>query len=197
MSALQTGRVMPEGDFRLFVGGGFFQTPEVSPAEVNRISFPYLEGGGRFGFTQGWDIGAKYTLPGMITGDVKFNVFENETTAFAMGLAVGYLATPASTAGTPSQFTEPILDIIIPFIVSYDFSEVFGVYASPRYVMRVQSSQKDLVGGAAGIRVGNKLGVFVEAGGAKDLRSNYSQLQASFGVFFGSGPSVPPKAVKE
>lgn len=194
MSSMQTARVLPEGTYRFFVGGGGFRTPSVSPSDPNKVGYPYLEGGARFGFTPGWDIGLKYTLPGMFTGDVKVILVEDDAFAFALGAGVGYLAlkdTSVPSASSTNQ-TQELVDILFPTYLSYDFTPGLGVYASPRFILRwsTTTSQK-LLGGALGFRFGNTVGVMVEAGGAADLSSEYRQYHVGLGFFFGAVPTVP------
>ncbi len=189
-SSLQTGRVLPEGTNRFFVGAGFFRTPEVSPSEPNKVTFPFLEGGARFGFTEGWDVGMKYTMPGMFTGDLKFNMVDEDGFALAAGFGAGYVAVKSTDTSDDHHLKSEVLDLIFPLYVSYDFSEAFGVYMSPRFVLRYAQSQQNLLGSAIGLRFGNSVGIFVEGGAAWDITSNFKQYQVSSGFFFGSGPSV-------
>lgn len=190
-SSLQTARTLPEGTHRAFVGAGYFRTPVVSPSSPDRGNFPYLEGGGRFGFLEGWDIGLKYTMPGMFTGDAKFNVYQDAAFAFSLGFGMGYVAVKAGDASDTDSINREVLDLIVPSYVSYDFSPLFGIYASPRFVLRWSVQQLNLLGGALGARIGNYVGGFVEVGGAADVTSEFRQYHLAVGVFFGSGPSVP------
>lgn len=190
---MQTARTLPEGNYRFLVGGGYFRTSEVSPSDPNRVTYPYLEAGARFGFIENWDLGFRYTLPGMFTGDVKAQFLSTDTWAMALGFGVGYMAvTDTQKAGTSSNlFPDQMLDVFLPFYVSYDFSKWIGVYLSPRVVYRKVDREMLLLGTAFGVRVGNKVGVFVELSGATDLKSQYSQGQLGVGIFFGSPDSVP------
>jgi hypothetical protein len=189
-SSLQTGRVLPEGTNRFFVGAGFFRTPEVSPSQPDKVSFPFLEGGGRFGFTEGWDLGMKYTMPGMFTGDLKFNMVDESGFALAAGFGVGYVAVKSDDANDDHHLKREVLDLLFPLYASYDFAPAFGVYLSPRFVLRYAQSQQNLIGSAIGLRFGNFVGIFVEGGAAWDISSNFKQYQVNCGIFFGSGPSV-------
>jgi hypothetical protein len=187
MSAMQTAKVLPEGYYRFFAAAGFFRTPVTSPSAPNAVNYPFVEGGARFGFAPRWDLGLRYTLPGMLTGDVKACFFEDGPTALAVGAGVGYLAIPSKDA-TATLFGKELIDVTIPFYASYDFAPAFGVYASPRYVFRVAATEQHLIGSALGIRVGNRVGVFLEVSAALDLVSEYRQYQAGFSIFFGAAP---------
>lgn len=195
MSAVQTAKVLPEGYYRFFAAAGFFRTPVTSPSAPSAVNYPFLEAGTRFGFAPHWDLGLRYTLPGMLTGDVKACFFEEGPAALAVGAGVGYLAIPSKDASATLFGTE-LIDVTIPFYASYDFSPSFGVYASPRYVFRAAASEQHLVGSALGIRVGNRIGVFLEVSAALDLVSEYRQYQAGFSVFFGGAPHVENEVKK-
>ncbi len=189
MSALQTARVLPEGTHRFLVGAGFFRTPEASPSDPSKVTFPFLEVAGRFGFLTDWDVGLRYTMPGMFTGDLKFNLVNDPEFAFALGAGVGFLGVKSGASDT-THFQREILDVLIPMYISYDFAPEWGVYVSPRVVFRFSTQDQNLVGGAVGIRWGNTWGVCLEAGGAADISSKYTQYQVNAGFFFGSAPSV-------
>ena len=192
MSAMQTGRVLPEGSYRFLGALGLFRTPVVSPSEPDRANFPYVEGGVRFGFTEGWDLGFRYTMPGTFTGDLKFNIYEDEAFAWAMGFGVGWLAIKADASDT-DHLKREILDLLFPAYLSYDFTPVWGTYVSPRFVLRFAQSQQNLVGRAIGLRCGNSVGIFLELSGAADVTSDFRQYQAGLGFFIGGAPHVASK----
>ncbi len=193
LSSLQTARVMPPGASRFFVGGGLVRSSILnSGGSTNADGLPFVEGGARYGFIEKWDLGVKYTLPGMLSGDVKLNIYEDEAWAFALGFGVGYMAIEnASTDPNAPGFKQEVLDVIVPVYLSYDASPGIGFYVSPRYIHREASSIMQLIGSALGLRFGNTAGAFVEIAAAADLKSDFDQVQLNLGVFFGNGPSVP------
>ncbi len=195
---MQTARTLPEGQYRFLIGGGYFRTSETSPSDPSRVTYPYLEAGARFGFIENWDLGLRFTLPGMFTGDVKAQFLSTDTWAMAAGFGVGYMAVKEDkTAGTTSNlFPNEMLDLFLPVYLSYDFSRWVGLYVSPRLVFRKVDREMFLFGTAFGARFGNKVGVFIELSGASDFKSNYSQGQVGFGIFFGSPDSVPLSATR-
>lgn len=193
LSSLQTARVMPEGKSRFFVGGGLVRSSILnSGGNTNSDGLPFVEAGGRFGFIDKWDVGLKYTLPGMLSGDVKLNLYEDDAWAFALGFGVGYMAIENNSADPNAPgFKQEVLDVIVPAYASYDASPGLGFYLSPRYIHREASSIMQLLGAALGMRFGNTAGAFIEVAAAADLKSDFDQLQLNLGVFFGNGESVP------
>jgi hypothetical protein len=189
MSAMQSARVVPEGQYRFLVAGGLFRTPVASPTSPADVNYPFIEGGARFGFTPEWDIGLRYTIAGMFTGDLKYEWFSDSEWAFSLGASLGYLATPSKDSSS-QYFGQDVFDIGLPFYLSYDFSPSVGAFVSPRWVYRVAATQQQLVGAALGVRIGDRVGVIVEFSGAVDVLSSYRQYQLGLGFFFGAPSSV-------
>src|SRR5690606_15921031 len=138
-----------------------------------------------------------YTLPGMFSGDIKFRPYEDEAWAFSLGVGAGYMAIDAEDEPNSNFFTKPLVDLYFPAYLSYDFSSSFGLYLSPRFVLRHLDKTQNLVGAAFGVRIGNSVGLMIEASAASDLKSDYSQMQIGAGFFFGSADSVPGIAKQE
>lgn len=185
VSSMQTARTVAEGEYRFLVASGLFRTDALSTSDPDQVLYPYLELGTRFGFTPGWDLGFKVTAPGTLTGDVKACLYADDAFAAALGVGVAYLAVKDRSAGD-DFFNEDVLDILLPAYLSYDFSKEFGVYLSPRVVVRHFKQGYLLAGGALGTRIGNSWGVMLEASAAFDTKSSFKQYQLGAGLFFGS-----------
>ena len=73
-SALQTGRTLDKGTSRMHFAAGLYTSPEfdedveetLDEDDVN-MSLPYLEFALRHGVTENFELGGKFTLPGMLT----------------------------------------------------------------------------------------------------------------------------------
>lgn len=180
MSSLQTAEVLPVGEGTIEIGAGFYTSPSINKAiedaskestssgssgtttqtsneeESKGISIPYFEFGYRRGLAENFEMGIRYTLPGALTLDGKYSVFNREDIDVALGLGVGYQSYEAtSSSGSDSQSTNgnsttstktetkaksTMVDVIIPVYTSYRFNESFALYASPKMILRNASS---------------------------------------------------------
>ena len=87
-----------------------------------------------------------------------------------------------------------LFDTIVPVYASYDLSRYFAVYTSPKYVLRYASSvdsdnmsasdMNHLLGGTAGVRIGNKAGLFLETSYLKSVSSDFDAFQVNGSIFF-------------
>jgi hypothetical protein len=198
MSTLQTAQALAPGEQRFIVGGGYYTSPSVDAAaskptgsDVN-LALPYVELGYRRGIIDRLELGAKLTIPGTIGLDGKYQLVQSGNLAVAVGLGGGYLSID-SGSGNDKTSTR-LIDILIPAYVSYDIARPFAIYVSPKYIARFASSTDSagtsstsvgqLAGGTAGMRIGNKKGIFLEASYLKDLSSTFHSFQVNGAVFF-------------
>lgn len=198
ISTLQTARALEPGKQQILVGGGFYASPSVnasaSAATGNNesLALPYLELGYRRGIVDRLELGAKVTVPGTVGFDGKYQLASAGKFAVAAGLGGGYLK--LSTGSGDSQTSTQLIDVMVPVYVSYDVASAFAVYASPKYVLRFASSTDDmgmtssatshLAGGTAGVRVGERFGVYLEASYLKDISSSFDSFQVNGSLFF-------------
>jgi hypothetical protein len=87
-----------------------------------------------------------------------------------------------------------LIDTIVPVYASYDLAKAFAVYTSPKYVLRYAKSIDDmgqtstgfnhLVGATAGVRVGNKWGLFLETSYLKSVSNDFDAFQVNGSIFF-------------
>lgn len=205
LSTHQTARAIPEGTARGIAGFGFFSSPtineQISKATTlnTTIQFPFVEFGARFGVMKNLEAGGKLTLPGFLSGDVKYQFLDAGAFAAAGGLGLSYLGIAASPSSSTSSttFSTSFLDLVVPGYASYDFTYWLGLYVSPKFVLRMAmggtSGTATLAGSTLGVRLGNRGGIFLEGSLLKGLSSRFTQGQFNFGIFFGSAPSVPEK----
>ncbi|NVB81233.1 MAG: hypothetical protein HOV81_22750, partial [Kofleriaceae bacterium] len=177
-STLQTAKALDPGTQRILVGGGFYASPSLNEdasdatGEDTSLALPYMEVGYRRGIVDKVEVGAKVTIPGTSGIDAKYQFLQSGNLALAAGLGVGYLKISSGSEGMETSTT--VFDTMVPVYASYDLAKAFAVYASPKYVLRYASSVDDmnetssgmnhLVGATAGVRVGNKFGLFLETG---------------------------------
>lgn len=162
MSTMQTARTQNEGtgswttglgyeSLVITKGGSSGDNALVDEDEIENIKVPIIEVGYRRGFSANIDGGLKLTLPGTLTGDVKYSLSgEASPTATAVGLSLGYISFSAGD----SKYT--IIDVGLPFYISHDMSEVMSLYFVPRPQMRMVSGES---GSASVVNIGATVGM--------------------------------------
>ncbi|MEE2902680.1 MAG: hypothetical protein VYC39_10125 [Myxococcota bacterium] len=176
VSALQTARALKSGERELAVGGGYFTMPalndvleDVAEASMasedvdTSIEIPYLEVSYREGLGSNMDFGVKLTLIGTLAADFKYQLLDVNGFSLAAGVGLGafYLSSDSDSDGGSSDFT--MVDTMIPIYASYDVSEAFALYASPKYILRTINGEPLHLGGlTAGTKIGKDMGVYLE-----------------------------------
>lgn len=168
MSTMQTARTVGDGNFGMEFGGGAVNT-EIPLGDLDTISFnaPFVEVGGKYGITEKLDVGAKLTLIGTATADVKYQFLGNNESlaAASTGLGIGYLSI------TSGDNESKIFDIAVPLYLSLHPAPWFSLYTCPRYTLRINSytttddsgsSTSNWYGATAGIRLGKKVAFLIE-----------------------------------
>jgi hypothetical protein len=130
-----------------------------------------LDGALRLGVMDHLDAGLKYTLPGGIVVDGKYN-FLGADKAFAIssGFKVGYmqLETSGSDSSKASKYTT--LDFTVPVYASSYFTDWLCLTLTPDFTFRsqfgtdVESRNFMLAGANANFKLGKNKGVLVEGG---------------------------------
>jgi hypothetical protein len=196
MSTLQTARTIPVDEIEVVTGGGYYMSPNLSESsssdqssdgDLDPLGLPYIEVAGRIGIAEYLDLGLKITLPGTIAFDVKYQLVDLDGLAMAAGFGLGYLH--LGSGSDDSSSSADIIDIMVPLYISYHFNESFTVYGSPKYVMRLNlgsdSDPAQLLGAGGGLRIGNQVGVYLEATYMVDLAdTEFSMVQVSAATFF-------------
>lgn len=197
-STLQTAKALDPGKQRILVGGGFYASPSVdadasesTDSDVS-LALPYMELGYRRGIVDKVEVGAKVTLPGTAGVDAKYQFLQKGDLALAAGIGTGYLKISSGAEGM--ETSTQLIDAIVPVYASYDLAKSFAVYTSPKYVLRYAKSIDEnmqsatginhLVGGTAGVRVGNKFGLFLETSYLKSVSSDFDAFQVNGSFFF-------------
>lgn len=197
-STLQTAKTLDPGKQRILVGGGYYASPSVnadaSEATGDDVSLamPYMELGYRRGIVDKVDVGAKVTIPGTAGIDGKYELYNDGKLAFAAGAGIGYLKLSSGSEGSETSTT--LIDAIVPVYASYDIAKPLAIYASPKYVMRYAKSvdsmmesasgMNHLVGGTLGTKIGNGMGLFMEASYLKSVSSDFDSFQVNGSIFF-------------
>lgn len=197
-STLQTAKALDPGSQRILVGGGFYTSPSVN-ADASQstntdvsLAMPYMELGYRRGIVDKVELGAKVTVPGTAGVDAKYQFLQKGKLAMAAGLGGGYLKLSSGSQGM--ETSTQLIDTIVPIYASYDVAKSFAVYTSPKYVLRYAKSIDDmgatssgfnhLVGATAGVRLGNKWGLFLETSYLKSVSNSFDAFQVNGSIFF-------------
>ena len=176
VSSLQTARALKSGDSELAVGGGYFTMPALNDvledaAEASMttedvdtaIEIPYLEVSYRHGLGSNMDFGVKLTLIGTLAADFKYQLLDVDGFSLAAGAGLGtfYLTSDSDTDGSSSDFV--LVDAMIPIYASYDISDAFSLYVSPKYILRTLNGEPLHLGGlTGGTKIGKDMGVYLE-----------------------------------
>ena len=152
-----------------------------------------MELGYRRGIVDKVEVGAKVTLPGTAGVDAKYQFLQTGDLALAAGLGTGYLKISSGAEGMETSTT--LIDAIVPVYASYDLAKAFAVYTSPKYVLRYAKSIDENMASRraasttssarpAGVRVGNKFGLFLETSYLKSVSSDFDAFQVNGSFFF-------------
>jgi hypothetical protein len=192
MSTMQTARTVGDGNFELEIGGGAVNT-DIALGELDTLSFsaPFIEVGGRYGITDKLDVGAKLTLIGTATADVKYQFLGDQESlgAVSTGLGIGYLS--ISSGDNESK----IFDIAVPLYLSLHPTPWFSLYSCPRYTLRINSYTSDedsgsstshWYGATAGMRLGKKVAFLIEYSyfGNTEIDIPFSQVTGGIAIGF-------------
>lgn len=191
VSSLQTAHPMKPGSFGMFGAVGLQSfSPSENLAAINvaggdLTEVPLLELGARYGITDRIDSEIKITVPGVISFLGRFNVFHEMDFAITPGLSYGTGAYSFGSDQARSLFV--INEISIPVYLSYDVTEYFSVFSTPRLLYRfvdeegvTESSSK---GGVFAATLGvSFFGFMLEVGWFKfHGTGELSALQLAFG----------------
>jgi hypothetical protein len=168
MSSMQTGRTLPQGEFGYGGGGGFIShqldfnddedDEDVFEDDFDlRFSMPFLEASFKYGITDKFDVGAKFTLIGTSSIDVKYQFWGDQHSTFAGSIGLGGAYVGIGNAN--------IVDIIVPAYFSFHPVDGFAVYATPKYTLRsFEDVNTHWIGSSLGLRIGKENAFVIEAG---------------------------------
>jgi len=191
MSSMQTGRTVGQGNTEINVGGsgvkyGFVLGSETT--DTASVSAPMLEADFRYGVTDKLDVGGKVSLLGTsgLYGKYQFLGDRESVLAGSVGAGFGYLQLGASSGIDDASFS--IFDLTVPVYFSVHPAKWIGIYATPRYTMRIIGKDSShWFGGTGGIRLGNRFGGFAEYSLFTSSAATVNLSQVAFGLSFGLG----------
>jgi predicted porin len=191
VSTLQTGRTLKAGEGRIIIGAGYYKSPGLNStlsgvADTEDLKMPYYEIGYNRGLFDSFDMMLKISGTGTVNIGGKYNLID--ASSFALALGVEYGMVSITDKNDTSKKTE-IKDLMVPLIVSYDFSKGFTLYLAGKFVSRSTtfgstSGKTTLKGASAGLKMGDGTGIMIEANYLKDDNSAFDVLQTNIGFFF-------------
>ncbi len=191
MSTMQTARTTEKGEVGFGFGGGFVQADIAQgKSDTIKIKAPFVEVGGRYGITDKLDIGAKLTLIGTAVLDGKYQFLGDHESKVAgsVGLGFGYLGIESGNSKST------MYDIMTPVYFSYHPADWFSIYASPKYVFRINTYSNDKTSGSgsshwygvtSGVRFGKRFGFLMEYSYFKNSEYSKPLSQVTGGFVFG------------
>jgi len=174
VSTLQTARTLAPDESEITIGAGYATLSATSTGTDISFSAPYFEGYYKAGLAENLDFGVKLTLIGTLSADVKYQLVDVDAFALAVGAGLGYVTINSAS----------IIDILLPIYVSYDFSDMFALYGSPKYLLRTGGGSSSLLGSSLGVKWGKTSGVYLEGSYMSVLGESASASQGNIGVFF-------------
>ncbi|MDD5185509.1 MAG: DUF5777 family beta-barrel protein [Paludibacter sp.] len=174
MSTLQTARVTEKGQYAYVFGGGVVESRiPYGTTDTLKLTIPFVEIGIRYGIFDKMDVGAKISIIGTATADVKYQFIGDSKSKFAgsIGLGVGYMNMNSNVSNTILQSN--FVDAMLPVYFSYHPINWIALYCSPKYVLRTIISQNyndntvsyghsNWYGASGGIRIGKRIAFLAE-----------------------------------
>lgn len=194
MSTMQTARTTEKGEFATVIGLGLASSNmQFTNIDTVKLSLPELEVGVRYGISDKMDIGAKISIIGTATADVKYQFLGDKKSTFAgsIGFGVGYFSININNFKTNNY------DLMLPVYFSYHPVNWLSLYCSPKYIYRTTSSvdiytninnmsNSHWYGATGGIRLGKRIAFLAEYSffGASNMKNPFSQITAGICIGF-------------
>lgn len=196
LSSYQEARVTEKGKAELFFGATGYQDDlekvDVSFTSANSGTIDTTDGlssfmfevGGRVGVWDNLDLGIKYSFPGSVALDAKYQLLGRDSgSAFQLsaGLKGGY----ASLEGKDDEGEDvdgvPVIDLIVPVYATYSPTTWMAVTVAPQFCYRISDNgyyypEGPIAGANIGLRLGKTVGLRGEFGYHRNLDADYSMM---------------------
>lgn len=190
--AFQTARTVPKHEIGLGFGTGtqtskYIRTSsDGTPGDTSDVGGFTAEVFTRYGLGERMDAGFYASLPGSLGLDAKYQWIGDAESKLAVssGLGFGYNNSEYDSRNHESR---SVLELIVPMYISYHPLPNWGIYASPRFKYHVYGLDNlSYFGGIAGLRFGQKNGLFIEycylEPSSDRVYSNQAQLNIGLGI---------------
>lgn len=190
-ATFQEADTLPKGESKIGLGATTTRySAEADDGTVDSITVPALNIWYRRGLLEKLEAHASVWIPFGSSLGLKYQLQGNRETAglsLSLGLDLGFLQISAEdSSGESSSAT--IVDTYIPVYIGYRTGPSFAVYGTPKYILRTASgdgtSFSHLFGGSAGIALGAKTTLLLEASVFYDTDVSEPAVQGGIGVAF-------------
>lgn len=199
MSSLQTARTLKPGEAQWTAGGGTYNSGDITDAlsdtKGDELSIPFMEVSYRQGLTKDWDFGLKTTFAS-VNADAKYALIQGDKFAMATGAGLNYFSieSKVGVGTTETKFKTTVYDLMVPLMLSYDFSKSVSLYGGPKFISRfISGSGKNgnvnMAGGTGGLKIGETWGAYLEGSYYKTLGKNpFDGTQFNVAIFWDASP---------
>jgi hypothetical protein len=194
MSTMQTARTTDKNKFAYIVGLSVVKTDiPIGTIDTIKINAPVVDLGVRYGVTDKLDVGAKISIIGTATIDVKYQFLGDKTSKIAgsIGLGGGYISLQINASKIH------LYDFMLPVYFSYHPTNWLGLYCCPKYVFRITNNNDYInntitnisshwYGATGGIRIGKRIAFLAEYSyfGTSQLTEPFSQISGGISIGF-------------
>jgi len=193
LSSYQEARVLEKGKMQVFLGAtGYQDDLKKQTVKVGSNLTATLDSskgltafmgevGFRVGVWEGLDLGLKYSVPGALNADVKYQLLGRDSASqfqLSAGLKGGYASLNGENSKGETVNGIPVIDVIVPVYATYAPVSWASLTVAPQYTFRISDNEYwypggSIVGGNVDLRLGKKSGIIGEVGYHRHLDKEY------------------------
>lgn len=190
-ATFQEADTLPRGITKIGMGATYTTyTAIAEDGSKDEISVPAVNLWYRRGLLENLEGHASVWIPFGSSFGLKYQVQGNREMAglsLSLGLDLGLLQISGGDGDNQSTLT--IVDTYVPIYVGYRTGPGFALYGTPKYILRSASGGDEtafshLVGGTAGVALGAKTTLHLEASYFYDLDAEEPAVQGGIGIAF-------------
>ena len=201
MSSLQTAKTLKKDQGRFLIGGEMYHGSKSINGKRDSVwrnskgQMGYVDIGYRRGIAKDLDIGVKLIVFSLLFADVKYQIIKENEFVLSAGFGAG-TSLPLSIRQVEGPKTSRdtvwkkmhVYEVTFPLYISYDINRYFSLYTSPKYIFHTVEGNyvmhMNLVGITGGVKLGKKIGLFLESTYVTGLGSDFGALNVSGAFYF-------------
>ena len=202
LSSYQEARVLDKGKAEVFFGASGYKD------DLEKVDFSFtgansgkidttdglsnvmLEIGGRIGVWDNLDLGVKYSVPGSIALDAKYQLLGRDSGSMfqlSAGLKGGYASLDGKNSKGEDVDGVPVIDLIVPVYATITPTNWMALTVAPQFCYRISDNgyyypEGPIAGANIGLRMGTTFGIRGEFGYHRNLDTDYSMM--NYGAVF-------------
>lgn len=195
LSSYQEARVLDKGKVQIFAGATGYQddlkkmdfvtTNGVTTWDTTKNTSKFMvELGARVGIWDGLDLGLKYSIPGAVNADLKYQLIGRDSASqfqLSTGLKGGYASLTVNDGQGGADEEIPVIDLIVPVYATYAPISWASLTLAPQFCYRISDNKNwypggSIVGGNLDLRLGKKSGIVGEVGYHRHLDKDYGLM---------------------